>query len=88
MNGNGNGNNWLRTLLVSVAAIVLGAAIIGSATNTFSNSVGQATLETEVAHIEKDVEEIDARTQGIDVMQKQVDIIEQNVGKILEKLDK
>jgi uncharacterized protein YoxC len=82
MMANGNGNGWVKPLLIAVGAIVLSAAIIGSAATTVNLSKVQVTIET----IKEDVDENTEKTQGIDVMASQINDIKEDVGKILEAL--
>jgi hypothetical protein len=83
-----NGSGWVRPVGIGVAIIVLGAAILGSASNTILNSVNQRGTEVAVANLKEDVDENTVKTEGIDVMAEQISDIKEDVGKILEKLNK
>jgi hypothetical protein len=77
-----NGNGWVKPLLVAVGAIVLSAAILGSAATTMNIHAMEVTIED----IKEDVDENTNKTQGIDVMASQINDIKEDVGKILEAL--
>ncbi len=83
-----NGNGWVKPVLVGVAVFVLGAAIVGSTSNTIANSIGRRGLEVEVHAIKEDVDEQKAAVRSIPVMASQIEDIKEDVGKILEELRK
>ena len=83
-----NGNGWVKPLSIGVATFVLGAAIVGAASNSISNSIEQGKMEVIVSTIKEDVDANTERTDGIDVMQKQLTIIERDVRKILDNQNK
>jgi hypothetical protein len=78
----------MKPIFIGVAVLVLGAAIIGSASNTFSNSIALTSQEVKVENLESHVAANTKKTEGIDVMATQIDIIMTNVSKILERMDK
>ena len=81
-------NSWTRPLLIGLAVLVLGAAVVGSTSNTIANTVGIGRLEVKVETIKEDVDENSEVVQGIDVMAEQINDIKEDVGKILEALKK
>ena len=83
-----NGNGWFKPISIGVAVIVVAAAILGSAGNTFSNSIHAATQDVNIAVIKEDIKEQQELTKGIDVMAEQINDIKENVQTILRKLDK
>ncbi len=85
---NGNGNGWVKPILIGIAVIVVASAIVGSASNTFSNSVTQRVLQVEVSALKEDVSEQKAAVQKIPVMDERIKDIKEDVGKILRKLEK
>lgn len=87
MNGiNVNGNGWLKPILIGVSIFVLGAAIIGSASNTFSNSMALAQQEVKVEVLEEDVDEQKAAVAKIPVMDERIKDIKEDVKKVLDAL--
>jgi hypothetical protein len=83
-----NGNGWIKPIFVGVAVLVLATAIIGSASNTISNSINHRGLSVAVAEIHDDVDSNTEKTEGIDVMAEQISDIKDDVKKILEALNK
>ncbi len=85
---NGNGNGWIKQILVGIGIIVVSAAIVGSASNTFSNSVAQRGLEVKVSSLEKEVVEQGEVVSKVDVMDERIKDIKDDVRKILAVLAK
>jgi hypothetical protein len=83
-----NGNGWLKPVIIGVAVLVLGAAIVGSASNTFSNSVTQRGLEVSLESVRKHVDEQRLAVAKIPVMDERIKDIKEDVKKILEALDR
>ncbi len=83
-----NGNGWLKSIFVGVAVLVLATAIIGSASNTISNSINQSGLTVTVAELKEDISEQKANVAKIPVMDERIKDIKEDVGKILRALEK
>ena len=83
-----NGNGWLRPILIGIAIMVVGAAIVGSTSNSFNNSINQRGLEVKVEDLKEDVDEQKEAVKRIPVMAEQIKDIKNDVGKILDKLNK
>ncbi len=83
-----NENGWLKPILVGVAILVLGAAVVGSAKNTFSNSLAIGKQEVKVGVLEAGVAEQRAAVSKIPVMDERIKVIQRDVRKILDKMDK
>ncbi len=81
-----NGNGWLKTILVGVATLVLGAAIIGSASNTINNSLNQRGFEVSLNAVKEDVYDQKSAVAKIPVMDERIKDIKDDVKKILEAL--
>jgi hypothetical protein len=85
---NGDGTNYLKPILIGVATLVLGAAIVGAASNSISNTVRHTALDVRVEVIEDDVKTQQQAVKDIPVMAEQIKDIKEDVGKILQKLEK
>ena len=83
-----NGNGWVKPILIGVAIMVVGAAIVGSTSNTINNSINQRGLEVKLDGVKENVNEQREAVKRIPVMAEQINDIKGDVGKILEKLDK
>ena len=83
-----NGNGLMKSIFVGVAVLVLATAIIGSASNTISNSINQSGLTVTVAELKEDISEQKANVAKIPVMDERIKDIKEDVGKILEALKK
>ncbi len=83
-----NGNGYFKSILIGVAILVLGAAIVGSASNTISNSLNQRGLQVEVVILKEDIAEQKANVAKIPVMDERIKDIKEDVGKILKALEK
>lgn len=83
-----NGNGWLRPILIGIAIMVVGAAIVGSTSNSFNNSINQRGLEVKLDGVKENLNEQKEAVKRIPVMAEQIKDIKDDVGKILEKLDK
>jgi Tfp pilus assembly protein PilO len=78
-----NGNGYVRPILIGVAILVIGAAVIGSATTT----VNQRELVVTVATLKEDVDEQKVNVAKIPVMNERIKDIKEDVGKILRKME-
>ena len=83
-----NGNGWIKSIFVGVAVLVLATAIIGSASNTISNSINQRGLEVTVAEVKEDIDEQKANVAKIPVMDERIKGIQEDVRDILDALKK
>ena len=83
-----NGNGWVKPILIGVAIMVVGAAIVGSTSNTINNSINQRGLEVKLDGVKENLNEQKEAVKRIPVMAEQIKDIKDDVGKILEKLDK
>jgi hypothetical protein len=85
---NGNGNGWVRPIVVGISVLVLGAVIVGAGGGTIKNTIINTAQQVQVDALKEHVAEQRAAVAKIPVMDERIKGIQEDVGKILRKLEK
>jgi hypothetical protein len=88
METTGNGNGYMKPVVIGVAVFVLGAVIVGAGGTSVKNTVVNHEQQVQIDTTKEDMAEQKAAVAKIPVMDERIKDIKEDVAKILEALKK